>query len=80
MQVTTKVNPDTNVKFSRVEYYKKQGVALMNRIEALSGQMMQDIAPDLEKRFWASYDDNSSFDLIRVYNDLTKFHDDITMD
>lgn len=63
-----------------MQFYKSQGIRTMNRIEIISSKMMSEIAPDLETRFWAAYDTKDIKEMRRVYNLLTRFHDDITMD
>ena len=64
----------------KINYYSRQGVAIMGRIEDEAGKMMSDIDAVLEANFWAAIDSKDEKRARNLYFQLCRLCDSFTID
>ncbi len=63
-----------------LDFYRSQGVRLMNLIENETGKMMSEIDRELENNFWAAELSGNVKALKWHHHELGLLHDSLTMD
>ena len=67
-------------RLSKLDYFRKRGISVMNAIEDATGKMMSEIDRELENAFWAAESCKDEKRIMYAYNALAQLHDSLTMD
>lgn len=76
----TKRTIQRRYKMNPLEFYRKESISAMNRIETASKKMMSEIAPELESSFFAASDKGDIKKVRSIHSKLCKLVDSLEME